>query len=121
MTLLVDNALSPLLAKGLKEAGFEAIHVKDIGLQSASDQTIFEYAKKSEMTIVTADTDFGTLLALWRQTYPSVIIFRTSDKHPETQLALLLKQVSEIRDALLEGSIVVFEDTRLRIRRLPIF
>jgi len=121
MKFLVDNALSPLLSKGLREVGFEAVHVRDIGMHSASDQIIFEYAKEAAMTIVTADTDFGTLLALWRYTRPSVIIFRTSDKHPETQLALLLNQLSEITDALSEGSIVVFEDTRLRIRRLPIF
>jgi len=121
MKFLVDNALSPLIAKGLREAGFEAVHVRDIGMQSASDQIIFEYAKEANLTIVTADTDFSTLLALWRYSRPSVIIFRTSDKHPKTQLALLLNQTSEITDALSEGSIVVFEDTRIRIRPLPIF
>jgi len=121
MKFLVDNALSPILAKGLREAGFEAVHVRDIGMHSAADQMIFEYARQTEMTIVTADTDFGTLLALWQHSRPSVIIFRTSDKRPKTQLSLLLNQVSEIQDALSEGSIVVFEDTRLRIRHLPIF
>ena len=119
MKFLVDNALSLLIAKGLREAGFEAAHVRDIGMHSASDQIIFEYAKETDLTIVTAD--FSTLLALWRFSRPSVIIFRTSDKHPETQLALLLNQTSEITDALSVGSIVVFEDTRIRIRPLPIF
>jgi predicted nuclease of predicted toxin-antitoxin system len=49
MKFLVDNALSPLIAKGLREAGFEAIHVRDIGMHSASDQIIFEYAKKIDL------------------------------------------------------------------------
>ena len=121
MKFLIDNALSPLIAQGLKKDGFEAVHVRDIGMHSVSDQIIFEYAREVDLTIVTADTDFGTLLALWRYSRPSVIIFRTSAKHPEAQLALLLNQMSEIMDALAEGSIVVFEDTRIRIRPLPIF
>ena len=33
----------------MREAGFEAIHVRDIGMHSASDQIIFEYAKKIDL------------------------------------------------------------------------
>ncbi len=32
MRFLVDNALSPEVARGLSDAGHSAIHVRDIGL-----------------------------------------------------------------------------------------
>ncbi len=121
MKFLVDNALSPVIANGLREAGFDAIHVRDIGLQSANDTIIFELAKKEDRIIISADTDFGTILALWHFQKPSLILFRGSDKHPETQLSLLQKYIPEIKEALEQGSIVVFEDNRIRIRKLPIF
>lgn len=121
MKFLVDNALSPVIANGLREAGFDAIHVRDIGLQSANDKIIFELAKKEDRIIVSADTDFGTILALWHHSKPSLILFRSSDKHPKIQLSLLLKHLSEIREDLEQGSIVVFEDNRIRVRKLPIF
>ncbi|MCL5978017.1 MAG: DUF5615 family PIN-like protein [Nitrospirae bacterium] len=35
MKFLIDNALSPIIAQGLQKAGFEAIHVRDIGLHAA--------------------------------------------------------------------------------------
>ena len=120
MKFLVDNALSPVIASGLRAAGYDAVHVRDIGMASATDQAIFDYAKNRGYVIVTADTDFGTLLALWLYSEPSVIIFRTSDKQPEYQLALLNSHLKGIADVLLKGSIVVFEDTRIRIRPLPI-
>ena len=70
--------------------------------------------------IVSADTDFGTLLALRSSTKPSVILFRREDHRPLSQLAVLLENLSAIRPDLEQGAIVVFEDARVRIRRLPI-
>lgn len=120
MKFLIDNALSPIIAKGLKEAGFDAIHVRDINMRSSADTVIFEHARQNDQIIVSADTDFGTLLALRQTAKPSVILFRTSDKRPQSQLSLLLTHIAEIKDALIAGSIVVFEDNRIRIRTLPI-
>jgi len=120
MKFLIDNALSPIIAQGLRKAGFEAIHVRDIGMHSAHDSVIFESASKNEQIIISADTDFGTLLAIRQYSKPSVILFKTSDKRPQSQLSLLISNISETKDALIAGSIIVFEDYRIRIRALPI-
>ena len=121
MKFLVDNALSPRLAELLNEAGHDAVHVRNRGLQRASDSDLFELAAREARTILSADTDFGTLLALRRETRPSVVLFRgRAPRRPERQAGLLLTNLQMIGGELDAGAIITIYEGRLRIRRLPI-
>ena len=121
MRFLIDSPLSPALAEALRRSGHDVVHVRDIGLQAAGDLEVFRRAAAQERTIVSADTDFGTLLALTRDTKPSVVIFRRSTSRKVVkQIDLLLVNLATIEAALSRGAVVVIEDTRIRIRLLPI-
>ena len=117
----MDNALSPVVAEALRTAGHDAEHVRDGGRQAATDEEIFDLAAREGRVVVSADTDFGTLLALRRTAEPSVLIFRRlSGRRPEEQAGLLLKQLPRVREPLERGGVVVIEQDRIRIRALPI-
>ena len=121
MRFLIDNALSPAVSEGLREAGYDAVHVRDRGLAAAADDAILSLAKHEDRIVVSADTDFGTLLALGLDSEPSFILFRHgTERRPSRQLSLLLNNLEALRESLDNGSVVVFEQTRIRIQSLPI-
>ena len=58
MKLLFDANLSPALVKGLGSEYPDSAHVRDVGLRTASDAEIWNYAKANGLAIVSKDTDF---------------------------------------------------------------
>jgi predicted nuclease of predicted toxin-antitoxin system len=121
MKFLIDNALSPALAVLLQQAGHDAIHVRSIGLQHADDEVIFDRAATEHRIVVSADADFGTLLALRASRQPSVIQFRgEGSRKPDALARTLLANLPQLVDSLESGCIVTFEPARVRVRMLPI-
>jgi predicted nuclease of predicted toxin-antitoxin system len=111
----------PEVALGLSAAGHDAIHVRDIGLGDAVDPVIFDRAADEDRIVLSADTDFGTLLALRQERKPSVVLFRgATPRRPVDQVSLPLANLPGIEGDLLTGAIVIIEPSRLRVRALPI-
>jgi predicted nuclease of predicted toxin-antitoxin system len=118
---LIDNALSPVVATGLVALGHDAVHVRTYGIHHESDHVVFARARSEGRIVVSADTDFGTILAQEGSKGPSVILFRrASTRAPEAQIRLLADHLPRIEEHLTRGAIVVIEDARIRVRSLPI-
>jgi predicted nuclease of predicted toxin-antitoxin system len=117
---LIDNNLSPLLADALKAAGHDAVHLRDLWMQAATDHIVLEHARADERILVSADTDFGGLLARSGASTPSVILIRRlAGRRAAEQAAIILANLDQVAEDLTAGAIVVLHEDSLRVRRLP--
>ena len=110
------------MAAGLTNAGHDAVHVRDYGLAARADEDIFDRARAEDRVILSADTDFGTLLALRAESKPSVVLFRgTTPRRPPDQVAMLLANLPGIEKDLENGAIVIIDQVESACVRCRLF
>jgi len=118
--LLLDQGLPRSAAALLTQAGWDVIHVSEIGMHRADDMDILQRARSEGCICVTLDADFHSLLAVSGELRPSVIRIR-KEGLDATALAALLQGIwSSIEDVLDGGALVTVTERSIRIRRLPI-
>jgi predicted nuclease of predicted toxin-antitoxin system len=59
--LLFDENLSPRLVDHLADIYPGSVHVSTVGLGSAFDKAVWEYARQNDFMIVTRDADFSEM------------------------------------------------------------
>jgi predicted nuclease of predicted toxin-antitoxin system len=97
------------------------VHLRELGLQAAPDAVVLDAAEADSRVLVSADTDFGALLATSHAVGPSVVLVRrVVGRRVEQIAALLLANLPAVVADLQAGSAVALSDDHIRIRRLPI-
>jgi len=115
MKFLVDECLPSRLVRALKAVGHDAVHVVDRGLNGRPDHDVMALAAVEGRILLSADTDFGELLAIGGRIAPSVILFRGFLGRSELRVQVLLNNLPQLEEFLVSGSIVVINrqpDTR---------
>ena len=104
------------------QPGAYAYHLHSFApwFQRASDAQILEFKRVEDRVVLTFDLDFGDLLALGLNDKPSTIIFRLDDETADSVNTSLLTVLAQTERDLQEGALILVQDFRYRIRRLPI-
>jgi predicted nuclease of predicted toxin-antitoxin system len=120
MKFLADMGISMSVVAALRQAGHDALHLRDEGLQRLEDATILQKARVEGRIVLTFDLDLPDLMAGSTERTPSVILFRLRHAKPAIVTARLLRVLSECERHLVHGAVIVVEASRYRVRRLPI-
>lgn len=86
LRFLIDNALPPRLADLLVAAGHDAVHVRAYDMHASSDDKILARAADEDRIVVSADSDFGTILASIEAGRPSSSSGNLTSLSPTTTL-----------------------------------
>ena len=120
MRFLGDMGVSRRVIEWLHEAGHDAVHLRNKGLQRLPNGDIFQKGFTEQRIVLTFDLDFGGILAGSARQVVSVILFRLHDARTDHVIERLQTVLDQSSAELLAGAIVVVEDGRHRVRKLPI-
>ena len=120
MKVLVDMNLSPRWVGFLADAGFEAIHWSEVGAGNASDSEVMGWAAESGYVVLTADLDFGAILAATQRRGPSVVLLRSENLAPDVAGNMVLAAIRQAVQELADGAILSIDANRARLRILPL-
>ena len=116
---LVDENLPRSLVVDLIALGHVAAHVSDVGLRGAKDPDVWALAQAStvELTLITGDKDFATILA-YPPPHAGIIVVEVPDiMPPDQRKQLILRQLATMAGQSLANTLVILEPGRVRIRR----
>jgi predicted nuclease of predicted toxin-antitoxin system len=120
MRFLADMGVSIRVVEWLRNNGHDTKHLREEGLHRMPNGEIFAKAIHENRIIITFDLDFGEIVALSKGKKASVVLFRlhnTRTYHLIRRLSAVLKDTA---NALEEGAVVVVEESRHRVRYLPL-
>jgi predicted nuclease of predicted toxin-antitoxin system len=120
MRFLIDMPLTPSLSTFLRELGHDAIHAADVGAARAADSTLLVKARTESRVVITADLDFGRLMAEVPEKSPGIILLRGGSYSDEEMIELVQRVLRSVKQELLAKSLVVIDRYRIRRRQLPI-
>lgn len=83
----------------LVESGHDVIHVRDLQMAGSTDEEVIAQAATQSRVLISADTDFGALLARTHATEPScILIRRASNRRADEQSRLLTSNLEVVAD-----------------------
>ena len=112
--------LSPDWCQVFNSHGIEAIHWCNVGVVSAPDRVIMDYAKINGYIVFTHDLDFGTILAATNANAPSVIQVRTQDTFSDQLSIMVIDALKQFESQLITGALITIDKKRSKVRILPI-
>ncbi len=114
---LVDEDVPRTTARVLRQAGFDATDVRDVGLGGCDDSEIYKYAQEHGFTLISCDMGFSNLLQYPLGEHFGLIIVRIPDEVSVSRFDQeVLKALSSVAAEEIAGNMLIIEIGRVRIR-----
>jgi len=118
--LLADMGVSLKVVDWLRAEGHDCVHLRDEALQCLPNGEVFTKAIGEDRIVLTFDLDFGELAAMSSGRAASVIVFRLRNARADHVIERLSVALEHEAVPLRQGAVVLIEETRIRVRELPI-
>ena len=115
---LVDEDLPRSLVGALRAVGLTAEHVYDAGLRGCGDTKVLAHAVARDWALVTGDVGFGNIFLFPLGSHRGIFVARFPNELSVAALnAAIVSAVTGLLDAEINGSLIIVEPGRIRLRK----
>lgn len=119
LKFLLNGNLSWETKEFLKKLGYKAETIAKFGLSRAQDFEIVQFAQKNKYIIITLDLDFGEIYYYYRSIKIGIIILKLKDQTIESvnKALKILLDSKILHKELVRNSLIIFDGTKIRVRK----
>ena len=111
---LLDQMFDRAVLNRLRELGYDVLAVSEIGMSTADDSEIVQWAIEHSRTVVTLDEHFGDWSVLPLATHSGVIRLKVNPTTSANTLGLLLPFLANHSDRNFSNHLVIVRHTGIR-------
>jgi predicted nuclease of predicted toxin-antitoxin system len=117
LRFLTDEDVPRSTARALRDAGFDALDVRDVGLRGHGDADVYAYAQKDDRILATCDMGFSNILNFPPSKSRGLVVVRIPDSEPiHIFNREVVKTAQDVGERLLHHLAIV-EVGRVRLRK----
>ena len=117
LRFLTDEDVPRSTARVLRDAGFDAVDVRDVGLRGKSDSEVFTFAQQEGRLLITCDLGFSNILNFPPSQSRGILVVRIPDREPIAVFNReVLRVVQEVAENLFQHLAIV-EVGKVRLRK----
>ncbi|SRR6266567_763627 len=111
---LLDQMFDRIVRVTMRENGYDVLAVSEIGMATADDAEIMEWAMANSRTVITLDDHFGDWAVLPLSSHPGVIRLKVNPTTTKNTLNLLLPFLKNHHDKNFSNSLVIVRASGIR-------
>ncbi len=115
--ILTDENISPKVTAFLRQYGLDILDTKEQQWYGKGDEDLLSIAYQEQRFVLTHDSDFGTLAINKGKLYYGILYLRLKNLKPQNVIRVCEHVLRKDVDVF-PGTIMVIEETRIRIRYL---
>ncbi|MGA9379665.1 MAG: DUF5615 family PIN-like protein [Phormidium sp.] len=118
MRFLIDEDMPRSTGNLLQQYGHEAIDMRDIGLRSAEDSQVAEYAQSQGLCLITGDFDFADIRNYRPSEYAGIVVISVPGDCSAKFLLNLVESFLQQDEIVIQspGKLIIVEPGRVRVR-----
>ncbi len=116
LRFLTDEDVPRSTARMLREHGYDAADVRDVGLRGAADREVYEFAQREGRILISCDLGFANVIHYPPGSAVGIVVVRIPDQTPIDMFNQVVARSVKGIGSDLKGHLAIVELDKVRLR-----